>query len=292
MIDKLKAIPILLVLWLANALFRIVSVKTAWKLGECLGTLCYYLMPSRSAIIFENLKTVAAQHTELKATSALAKDVFQRCSANLVSSLKTYGMTSEQLTPYITVQCTESFTQCLENKQGAVLCLAHMGNWEILSKIALFLTPQPQHLGAVYRPLDSKAADDYVAEQRSKYHCQMFPKSTPIGTLTTFIREGGILGVLADQRTGRAKKNNRPFFSKDSARSKLPAVLHLRTSASLFSVAVYSKTPGTWVIDIQAITIPEKKLTTDEVVSIVTRSYEHTFSQHPLDVFWLHKYWK
>lgn len=291
MIDKLKAIPILLALWIVNGIFRFISVETAWNLGECLGSLCHKIMPKRRAIIAHNMAVVSKARPEIEATTELTKQIFQRCCANLVCSIKTYGMTPEQLTPHIELQSCPEYDQAVRTNSGAILCLAHMGNWEVLSKVSSLMQPEPKNFGAIYRPLDSKAADSYVANQRKKYNCQMFPKSTPMGTLSTFIREGGVLGILADQRSGKRKKNGRPFFGVESARSKLPAVLHLRTAAPLFNVSVSSPSPGKWRITIAAVPTLSEKLTTDEVVTQITQGYEHSFSENLLDVFWLHRYW-
>ena len=200
-------------------------------------------------------------------------------------------MTPEQLSRHVTINASKAFLDTLQNNTGAILCLAHMGNWEILTKIAPLIQPTPQHFGAVYRPLDSKAADQYVAQQRKKYGCQMFSKTEGIGSLSTFIRGGGILGILADQRAGKARKNNRPFFGIDSARSKLPAVLHLRTGAPLFIVSVSSPTDGHWRVSISP--LPESASPTDResILSTITAGYESSFSNHLLDVFWMHRYW-
>lgn len=292
MIDKLKAIPILLALWIVNGIFRFISVETAWNLGECLGSLCYKIMPKRRAIIAYNMKVVSKARPEIQPSDQLTKEIFQRCCANLICSIKTYGMMPKQLKPHIEINSCPEYDQAIRSNSGAILCLAHMGNWEVLSKVSSLMSPEPKNFGAIYRPLDSKAADDYVAGQRREYGCQMFPKSTPMGTLSTFIREGGVLGILADQRAGKRKKNGRPFFGEESSRSKLPAVLHLRTGAPLFSVAVTSNTPGKWIINVTPIQLSTDDSTTDTVVAQVTRSYEESFLKFLPDVFWLHSYWK
>lgn len=292
MIDKLKAIPILFTLFLVNFIFRFISVETVWKLGECLGTLCYRLMPKRRAVVDYNMEVVATATKSFTPSPELTESIFQRNIANLACTLKTYGMKPNQLADLIDINVDSSFHQAVANNSGAIICLAHMGNWEILSKLMPLVDPSPERFGAIYRPLDSKAADKYVTDQRKEYNCEMFPKSTPLGTLSTFIREGGVMGILSDQRSGRPKKNNRSFFGEKSARSKLPAVLHKRTNAPLFSLAVHSSTPGRWIIDILPILLPDKKLTTDEVVEHITLSYERDFSAHLIEVFWLHRYWK
>lgn len=293
MLTKITAIPIVFTIWLVNAIFRFIKIESTWTLGECLGSLCYRLMPKRRKIVEYNMQVVAASDPRIIPSAALTESIFQRNIANLTCSLKTYGMTPQQLAKCVDIEVSDEFHEVIKNKQGAILCLAHMGNWEILSKIATLTTPFPEKFGAIYRPLDNQVADSYVAEQREKHNCQMFSKSTPMGTLSTFIRAGGVLGVLADQRSGRPRKTNRPFFGVNSARSQLPAVLHMRTEAPLFSVTVTSPKPAHWKVIISPISTRENhRNTKDLVIESITRSYEKMFSTHLLDVFWMHRYWK
>lgn len=292
MLDRLIAIPILFCLWLVNTVFRLISIKTTWRLGEALGSLCYYLMPTRRAIVRHNLQVVSKHLPEMETDPQMTKRIFRRSVANLISSLKTYSLKPGKISECVKVQVAPCLMERTERGEGAILCLAHMGNWEILSKIAPFTFPAHTSFGALYRPLDNKAADQYVAQQRARYGCQMYPKGTPMGRLSGAIREGRLLGILADQRAG-GSRNSRPFFGALTSRSKLPAVLHLRTGAPLYSVAVYATAAGRWQIDITPIALPTgEKLTTDEVVGHVTTAYEETFTKHFLDVFWLHRYWR
>ena len=290
MLDRIKAIPILFTLFIVNTLFRFIKVRTVWNIGECLGTLCYRLMPKRRAIVDFNMEVVAKHTQAFTPTPELTESVFQRNIANLACTLKTYGMKPKQLAEVIDIHVAASFHQAVRDNSGAILCLAHMGNWEILTKLMPLVEPTPAHFGAIYRPLDSKAADRYVANQRKEYNCEMFPKSTSIGKFSSFLRKGGVLGILADQRSGGAK-NARPFFGVNSERSKLPAVLHLRTGAPLFSISVSSEDAGRWTVSIEPIQIDEDAPTTDQVVTAITNAYEKNFSKHLLDVFWLHRYW-
>ncbi|WP_018969417.1 lysophospholipid acyltransferase family protein [Rubritalea marina] len=291
-LDRLKSIPVIVAISLVNILFRYMKVETTWLIGDIVGAIGYRIMPKRRAIIDNNMRIVAKQHPEVVPSPALSEAIFRRNVSQLACTLKTYGMTPEQLSEHITIHISTEYQQAILNNSGAVLCLAHMGNWEILTKISSLLDPEPKKFGAVYRPLDSKAADRYVAQQREEYHCQMFPKSTSPSKLANFIRNGGILGVLADQRSG-GPKNTRPFFGIDSARSKLPAILHLRTQAPLFSLSLSSPEPGQWLVEILPVDLSKcsAEPQRDEVIDAITASYEKSFSKHLLDVFWLHRYW-
>lgn len=292
MLDRIKSLPVIVAITLVNALFKFLKVETTWVIGDIVGALAYKIMPMRRKIIERNMQIVAVQHPEIHPRPALTESIFRRNISQLACTLKTYGMTPEQLSDYVTIKTSPEFLQAIKDNRGAILCLAHMGNWEILTKICSLIDPSPEQFGAVYRPLDSKAADRYVAQQREQYHCQMFPKSTSPSKMSNFVRNGGLLGILADQRSG-GPKNCRSFFGTDSPRSKLPAILHLRTQSPLFSVALSSPKPGRWEVEFVPVELPTHsgELERDQVIDAITRSYEQNFRKHLLDVFWLHRYW-
>lgn len=290
MLQRLQAAIILIGLWFVNLAFRFITVRGTWRIGEWLGYITYKTLPGRRSVVRYNLEIVGKAHPKINITEKLILDVFKRSAANLVCSIKTYGMSPEQLSNIVTINVHPAFSQAIKDQSGAVLTLAHMGNWEILSKISSLIQPEPKNFGAVYRPLDNKIVDSYVAKQRTKFGCLMFSKKTSVSKLSSFIKQGGILGILADQRSGSASKNARDFFSKPTPRSKLPAVLARRTNAPLFSVAVYSETKGRWSIDITPVSISNTE-ETETIVDAVSQSYEQLFIQHIIDVFWLHRYW-
>lgn len=290
MLARIQAALILFSLWLVNLLFRFMTVRAAWNLGEFLGLLTYKALPGRRKIVRNNIEIVAKAHPEIEVTDQLILDIFRRSAANLVCSVKTYPMSVQQLTKYVTIKAHPSFGQAIAAKKGAVLTLAHMGNWEILSKIPNLFEPLPENFGAIYRPLDNKIVDKYVAKQRTSFGCQMFSKRTSVNTFSSFLKKGGILGILADQRAGRSNKNARLFFSEPSPRSKLPAVLAKRTGAPVFAFSVHSKEKATWCVEIKPIELPQSEDIGD-IVDTITRSYEERFHSHILDVFWLHRYW-
>ncbi|MEO1856387.1 MAG: hypothetical protein ABGY95_03345, partial [Rubritalea sp.] len=143
MLDRLKAIPILSAIFLVNLVFRFISVRTVWNIGECLGTLCYRLMPQRRAIVNYNMQVVSKHTQSFTPTPELTESIFQRNIANLSCTLKTYGMKPKQLAEVIDINISPSFHQAVKDNSGAIICLAHMGNWEVLTKLMPLIEPTP-----------------------------------------------------------------------------------------------------------------------------------------------------
>lgn len=288
--NQVTAYLTLFLYWIVAAVFRMLPIIACWRLGECLGLLIHFMMPAKRKIVRRNLEIVAAHTDNFPVSTRLIKDVFRRSFANLTCALKTYTMEPEELLKITEIELPPRLLEDLQNKRGSIHCLAHMGNWEILSKVFMLQTPGNQKLGAIFRPLDSPHINKLIQKERERYGCIMFPKGTPIASLSRFVKEGNHLGILADQRVGKERKYAHAFFGRDSARSRLPALLKRRAGRSLYMVANYSTSPGRWRIEI--IPIESTSDNTEELLRLITEGYERLFRAYLTDVFWLHDYWR
>jgi KDO2-lipid IV(A) lauroyltransferase len=175
----------------------------------------------------------------------------------------------------------------LENAQsrgkGVVLLLAHMGNWELLSRI-VHLFPKGSKTGAFYRPLNNPRLDARVLARRQADGTRMFSKRDPFHQVTGFLRDGGIVGILADQRVGMQGEVV-PFFGRLTRASPLPSLLARRAKAEVLALSLITEAPGKW----KAVFLPvEKPHTTPHCMAAL----ENAMRANPIDVFWLQERWK
>ena len=164
-----------------------------------------------------------------------------------------------------------------------MLLLAHMGNWELLSRL-VHLFPAGSKAGAFYRPLNNPLLDARVLARRQADGTRMFSKRDPFHQVTGFLREGGIVGVLADQRVGMQGEVV-PFFGRLTRTSPLPSLLARRAKAEVLALALVTERPGKW----KAVFLPvEKPHTTPHCMAAL----EMAMMSGPTDVFWLQDRWK
>jgi KDO2-lipid IV(A) lauroyltransferase len=181
------------------------------------------------------------------------------------------------------VENLELLKQALANGKGVVLLLSHMGNWELLSRI-VHLFPEGTKTGAFYRPLNNRLMDERVLRRREADGTRMFSKRDPFHQVTGFLREGGVVGVLADQRVG-IQGELVHFFGRMTRASPLPSLLARRSKSAVLALSVTTVAPGKW----RAIFLPvETPYTTEHC----TAALEESMKTGPLDVFWLQERWK
>lgn len=254
-----------------------------FRLGEALGGLVWHFMPLRRKMILRNLRIAFAGEQDLPQLRRLAKDSFRRTGANLLSAAHTARLAPQQLSEVIHIENLDLLEQALAGGKGVVLLLAHMGNWEILSRL-IHLFPKGSRAGAFYRPLNNRLLDERVLQRRQADGTRMFSKRDNPHHVAGFLREGGIVGILADQRVGIHGELVR-FFGCLTRASPLPSLLARRTKSSVLALAVTTERPGQWKAEFMAVDTPPT--TANCMVAL-----ERAMRAGPVDVFWFQERWK
>jgi Kdo2-lipid IVA lauroyltransferase/acyltransferase len=255
----------------------------AFRLGELLGGLAWHLMAKRRNTVMRNLRIVFAGEKNLAEIRAIARETFRRSGANLISAAHTSRLTPEELGRVIDIENLELLEDKLAAGKGVVLLLAHMGNWEILSRI-VHLFPPGCKTGAFYRPLNNPLLDARVLARRQADGTRMFSKRDPFHQVTGFLRDGGIVGILADQRVGM-QGEVAPFFGRLTRASPLPSLLARRAKAGVMALSLVTTAPGKW----RARFLPVE---TPYTIANCMKALEASMKRGLVDVFWLQERWR
>jgi Kdo2-lipid IVA lauroyltransferase/acyltransferase len=254
-----------------------------FRLGEILGGIAYHLMTSRRQIVLRNLRIAFYQQKELPELEQMARETFRRTGANLFSALHTTRLTAKQASEIVEVENPELIHQALSQHPGMVLMPSHMGNWEILTRIHRELPPGHEN-GAFYRPLNNPLLDARVLAQREAEGCRLFSKRDSFHQATGFLRGGGILGILADQRAGPQGELVR-FFGRLTRASPLPGLLARRSKSGVLAMSLVTVSPGKWLCRYHPLVGP---ISTASCMAAI----EQAILASPLDYFWLQERWK
>lgn len=254
-----------------------------FRLGETLGGLVWHCMPLRRKMILRNLRIAFAGEMDLPGLRRLAKQSFRRTGGNLISAAHTARLAPAQLGRVIHIENLELLEQALAAGKGVVLLLAHMGNWELLSRL-VHLFPPGSRAGAFYRPLNNRLLDERVLARRQADGTRMFSKRDNALHVAGFLREGGIVGILADQRVGIQGELVR-FFGRLTRASPLPSLLARRAKSAVLALSVTTVAPGKWRAVFMAVAAPH---TTANCMGVL----EQAMKAGPVDVFWFQERWK
>jgi KDO2-lipid IV(A) lauroyltransferase len=255
----------------------------AFRLGEALGGLVWRFMPLRRKMILRNLRIAFAGEKNLPELRLMEKATFRRTGGNMVSAAHTARLSPEKLAEVIHIENLELLEQEIAKGRGVVLLLSHMGNWEVLSRLIHFF-PKGTRTGAFYRPLNNRLLDERVLARRQADGTRMFSKRDNPLTVAAFLREGGIVGILADQRVGTQGELVR-FFDRLTRASPLPSLLARRAKSGVLALSVVTVESGKWKAVFTPVESPPS--TANCMVAL-----EKAMKTSPVDVFWFQERWK
>ncbi len=257
--------------------------RCVFKLGEALGGLLWHVMRERRNIVLRNLRVAFHGEHDIETLREMARQSFRRTAANLFSALHTAALSAEQIDKVVTVENPELIEEALRHGPGVVLLPCHMGNWEILTRIHRSF-PAGHADGALYRPLNNPLLDARVLAQREAEGTRLFSKRDSFHTIAGFVREGGILGILADQRVG-PQGEVVSYFGRLTRASPLPSLVARRARSRALGLSLRTLAPGKWAVRFLPI---EGPVTTAACMKVI----EESLRISPLDVFWLQERWK
>ena len=273
--------------WLAQCsierLFTLLPGRVVFRLGEWLGLAVWHLVPERRRTLRKNLRIVFAGARTKDEIDAMARTTCMRIGANLASALRTARIPAEELLASVTMENPELLHDAVKDGRGLVLLPPHMGNWELLSRINPFY-PAGHPCGALFRPLNNPLLNARVKHQRESEGTRLFSKRDSLHHITGFLRDGGILGVLADQRAG-LQGRLAVFFGRLTRATPLPELLVRRCKAAALAVSIRTSSAGNWTLKFHEVNPPYD-------TQACALAIESAMRESLCDVFWMHDRWR
>ncbi|MES2439033.1 MAG: hypothetical protein V4584_08195 [Verrucomicrobiota bacterium] len=254
-----------------------------FRLGEAIGGLAWHFMAERRHVVLRNLRIALHGEFDLPTLEKMTLESFRRTGANLLSAAHTARLPMHKIDGILSVENPELIEAAVAGGKGLVLMPPHMGNWEVLTRINRFFPPGHAS-GAFYRPLNNPILDEQLLAQREADGTRLFSKRDSFHLVTGFIRDGGIVGILADQRVGIQGELVR-FFGRMTRASPLPSLMARRSRSQIFSMSLITDGPGKWKVRYHAV---EGAISTTSCM----KALEQAMRANPLDVFWLQERWK
>lgn len=270
-----------------TAVARLFPLAAVFLAGKALGALGYVLLRNRRRVAITNLM-LALGKTEAGART-LAREHFMNLGANMLSALKIATMSDAQILKHVTIEVPAELyrLQKEQPEKGWVAMISHTGNWELLSHFSA-LFPQYQY-GAIYQKLANDYVDRHFKESRARSGLTLFDRREGYWKCLTFLRSGGVVGVLVDQYAGMPG-TWMPFFRRLTSTSPLAATLAIRTGVNIVPIAVHTTGPARWRFT--ASSPLEKDGDAEMLTARINRELEKQITASPADWLWSHNRWK
>lgn len=219
------------------------------------------------------------------------KEVFQRAGANIFAGFSFARMRPEEAVKHIEIEGLQPLKSALAKGKGAIILLAHMGPWEALNQLpgVASLHDIEAPFGAMYRPLNNAYLDDWFKSQRESSGNHLFSRRDGFHKPVDFIRSGGMLGILADQKMREGPLAS--YFGVEVPTSPIPGLFHRRSGAPMLALSLATVAPARWKLTVTPVTFPAEVDLSSRVAlaSICNRALEQGLASSPCDGLWMHK---
>ena len=128
--------------------------------------LVYYVARYRRKIVDKNLRLAFPDKTDQE-RAAIARAFYHQFCDLIVETVYSYGCSDEELRERVVFEGLDEAYRTMQKAGGGIFMLGHMGNWEWLVNLPMWLQDDMTHL-IVYKRLKNKGADKLMRAVRSK----------------------------------------------------------------------------------------------------------------------------
>ncbi|MDE2058952.1 MAG: lysophospholipid acyltransferase family protein [candidate division NC10 bacterium] len=282
----------LLVVGLAKGLFHLPS-SLAYSIGEGLGSVLYRVDHKHRLIAQENLRRAFNGELSSREIAKLTRLTFINLGRTVVETCRILKIDRENFREFIRIEGYEHFQQAKRRGKGIIYITAHLGSWELLP-LASALMGEP--LSIVTRPLDNPYLDRVITRLRTAWGTRVLAKKLVMPGLVQALLRGESVGILMDQNITWKEGVFVDFFGMPACTAFAPALLALRTDASVLPAAIVrcGRDHHTILVEQEIPLIRTGRLRADVVANTAsfTRAIEALIRREPAQWLWVHRRWK
>ncbi|MEP6822702.1 MAG: glycosyltransferase family 9 protein, partial [Chthoniobacterales bacterium] len=272
-----------------TGLVRLLPLPLLFSCGQLGGLLAWILSRKYRTLALHNLHIAFSGEKSEHELRRLTRRHFQQLGANLLCSAKLGSMPLDKIAAHVSLENADLVHREVRAGRGVVVILSHLGNWELFAHFFPRVVDYAP-LGTIFQSLSNRYIDAHVRIQRARAGVRLFDRRDGFSGPIALLRDGGVIGILADQHAGDHGLWT-PFFGRLASTTPLPALLARRAHASLMHAAVYTEGRGRWrmvftgKIETQEQSVPELTASANQGIADQIR-------QAPEDWFWVHNRWK
>ena len=292
---RLKYGLLRLITWFFLMVARHLPEGLGYFLAQRVADLFLFLQPGRRRVIERNLLLCFGDEL----SPALRRQIAYRSARHLALTAMEvlyllYSPPSKVGQMVVEQEGVEELKAAYGQGRGIVGLGMHYGNWEVSGA---YTVSQGIRLVAVGREQRDEFFTGLIFPLREKLGIENVMRGRRFSSkLVRALREGAMLGLLADQNGG-ADGIFVPFFGRPASTVSGPAVLHLKFGSPLFLCVARRLAPGRFRFIARPVRVGGLEgLSREEqvrrVTEIINRAYEEVIRQDPEQWVWLHRRFK
>lgn len=276
---------------------RSLTFERARRFGRILGRLGFYLIPRHRRAAIRNISLIYGKEKPKEELRRMIQRTFIRasCFGWEVLYLHAHDLIGKEVEDLVKeVEGLEHLKKALSFGKGVIALTAHLGNFLVLGrKLASLGIPNT----AIMRQMKDGKLEDMLINMRSSFGQRCIPKlpvSRAIKESIAWLREGKVLVIFMDQRSGKGVTVD--FMGIPTPTPTGPAVFALKTGAKVLPIVNVENTNGFCKLiigkEIPVIKTGDPKRDILENTARFNKVIEKYIRLYPDQWFWFHNRWK
>jgi KDO2-lipid IV(A) lauroyltransferase len=265
--------------------------STVVKMGRTLGIIVYYFIPIRRSVVLHNIRS-AMPTLSKRQTLRIARNTFVMFGQNFFEFLRTPVRTRLEISKRVRMHNVDLLYDAYRSGKGTMLMSGHFGNWEIMA-CAIVAAGFP--LVVIARRQRNIMVDDMINSFRQAGGIETVALGMGVREFLRALRQNKFVAMLADQ-DAHSEGVFVDFFNIPSATAAGPAVLALKTGATIIFSTCVQRHDGSYDAFFEKIPTHDVSGVTDDNIRLLTQRHvaklEEKIRQWPDHWFWMHRRWK
>ena len=203
-------------------------------------------------------------------------------------------ISKENIHRRLTFKGTELVDEIVESGQSCAVYLGHLGNWEWVTSLPLWVTPKAQ-CGQIYHPLENKEFDRLFLYSRQRLGAKCIAMQDTLREILKYRKENQpvVIGYISDQV---------PFWTNihhwvDFLHHDTPVLtgterIARKVNHAVFFLDVHRVRRGYYEAEFKLITREPQKMDEFEITDIYFKLLEESIRRAPEFWLWSHNRWK
>ncbi|MCA1623593.1 MAG: lysophospholipid acyltransferase family protein [Acidobacteria bacterium] len=267
-------------------------LQTSIRFGKSFGKFLAKTFPKLQKTARRNLEIALPELSETE-KERIVHGTFESLGRHLgfVSHFRKFEL--EDIRNLIEVVGKEHFDEAHASGRGVLFFTGHFGSWEVFN----LLPPAFGYgMNILVRRLDNLLIENFVDEMRTRFGSTTLDKTKSARTMFRVLKNGGLLGILADLNVQEKEGVFVDFFGIATSTTTSIAKLALATNAAVLpAFAVWDEARAKYVVYLEPPVEYEKTENTEEDVreltQKITKVVEKYVRKYPEQWLWIHKRW-
>ena len=274
-------------------LLSLLPLRIHYMLSDLLYLIIYRLIHYRVAVVRKNIQE-SFPEKDADEQLAIERGFYHWFCDYLAESVKLLTMSRSQMRRRMVFKGTDVVDEVVRNGQSCAVYLGHYCNWEWITSLPLWVTPEAQ-CGQIYHVLENQEFDKLFLKLRQRWGAVCIPMAETLRRLIQYrqANQPVVIGYIGDQVPFWNNIHHWcQFLNHDTPVLTGTERLARQTGQAAFYLDVRRLRRGYYEAEFKLITREPKQLAEFELTDIYFRMLEESICRDPACYLWSHNRWK